>query len=87
MENLDHPVNGRRSKLLFKENGDLALTDTAHFNVWAISTVTKSKLITYLQLAKSEIFFSEIPRVLFYGRALILQQTLFFLNNHSLDPH
>ncbi|KAL4272522.1 hypothetical protein GQ457_13G020340 [Hibiscus cannabinus] len=53
MANRDHPVNGRRSKLLLKETGNLVLTDAAQYNVWATGTATKSNLTTYLQLADS----------------------------------
>ncbi|KAL4272224.1 hypothetical protein GQ457_13G020370 [Hibiscus cannabinus] len=53
MANRDHPVNGRRSKLLLKETGNLVLTDAAEFNVWATGTATNSKLTSYLQLADS----------------------------------
>ncbi|KAK8477449.1 hypothetical protein V6N12_003510 [Hibiscus sabdariffa] len=53
MANRDHPVNGKRSKLLLKETGNLVLTDAAQYNVWATGTATKSNLTTYLQLADS----------------------------------
>ncbi|GMI78486.1 hypothetical protein like AT5G24080 [Hibiscus trionum] len=53
MANRDHPVNGRRSKLLLENTGDLVLTDAAQFNVWTTGTATESKLTTYLQLAES----------------------------------
>ncbi|KAE8658844.1 putative serine-threonine protein kinase, plant-type [Hibiscus syriacus] len=48
MANRDHPVNGRRSKLLLLRTGNLILTDADQFNVWDTGTASLSSV--HLQL-------------------------------------
>ncbi|KAK9023333.1 hypothetical protein V6N11_003554 [Hibiscus sabdariffa] len=42
MANRSNPVNGRRSKLLLLQTGNLILTDAGQFNVWATGTASLS---------------------------------------------
>ncbi|KAF8024562.1 hypothetical protein BT93_F1666 [Corymbia citriodora subsp. variegata] len=54
MVNRDKPVNGRRSKLSLKKNGNLMLTDAGHTILWAQNTVSLSLLpVHQLQLLDS----------------------------------